>query len=71
MFDIVVSIIASQFLGAFWYSPLLVGKQWSCLAFPGCSVEEIYTLLSVKINYGLGLVSSVFLTLILQFYFLR
>jgi hypothetical protein len=72
MYDIIVSIIASQFVGAFWYSPVMVGKQWSCLAFPGCSKEEIQTLLIAnKINYGIAMVSSVVLTLLLKFYILQ
>ena len=71
MYDIVVSIIASQFVGAFWYSPIMIGKQWSCLVYPGCSIEEIHTLLSAKINYGIAFVSSVILTLLLKFYILQ
>ena len=71
MYDIVVSIIASQFIGAFWYSPIMIGKQWSCLVYPGCSIEEIKTFLSAKVNYGIAFVSSVILTLLLKFYILQ
>ncbi len=71
MYDIVAPIIASQFVGAFWYSPILAGKQWSCLVFPGCTEEEIHTLLSGKINYGIALVSGVVLTLLLKFFILQ
>ena len=71
MYDIIVSIIASQFASALWYSPLLVGMQWSCLVFPGCSKEDIQILLSRKVPYGIAFVSSVLLTLMLKLYFLQ
>ena len=71
MYEIIVSIIASQFTSALWYSPLMVGVQWSCLVFPGCTKEEIQTLLSRKTPYAIAFVSSVFLTLILKWYFLQ
>ena len=71
MYDIIVSIIASQFVGGFWYSPVMVGKQWFCLAFPGCRPEEVQTLLRAKLNYGIALISSTLLTLLLKFYFLK
>lgn len=72
MYDVIISVLASQVVGALWYSPLFVGVPWSCLAFPGCNEKEIQTLLSVKTNYAYGVAfsSAVFLTLLLKFFFL-
>ena len=71
MLSTIIAILASQVVGASWYSPTLTGKSWSCYAYPGLSVEEIGKALSPAINYVIGLISSVFTTLLLKYYLLQ